>query len=835
MIDLSPAKWVWLPSQRCLPNTFVLFRRALPIAKDIKHARGWVTADSRYWLSVNGRRLQYGPAPCDPRWQDADAIDLTAHLDRGDNVIGAQVLYYGTGDGTWPMGSPGFIFKLEIAYADGTSELLISDAAWQARLDRAHTPGIYKQWYLRALTEEFDARLHPHDWDTPAHTLDAAWLPARELPGSAALPATFAGGPEYVLASDMPSNLTAKVMGPNRSAYGLVERSIPPMREVIVPARRMTDCGRVTWKRDPRDWFESRIPDAFDIALDPQIATVDADGAGWRAPGTPPNTGWFATFVFNEQIVGWPRITVDAPAGTIIELMTQESHDAGRTLWLDSHFYHWARFTCAEGRNVFEAAEWESLRWVQLHIREASGPVHIHSVDVRRRSFPWPNTASIKCAEPALQRLFEATINTLDNSAIETLMDGAGRERQQYAGDCGHQAHAIRYAFGETGLPARYLRTFSQGMTHAGFFLDTWPAFDRLARIMQRELGMTQWGPILDHGLQFISDCWYHYLETGDLDALREPYPRLVRFLDYLGKIVGPDDLLPVEDIGVPTVWIDHDAYQQQRHKQCAFNLNTVAALRHLARIAPAFDDTATAERATALADALLSATRARFWDAESKLFVVNKPWLGSEGEAHPRTCDRSLALAVLFDLADDVSECVWYLAETPASMGLSYPANAGWRLRALMKAGRVDVVLREFRELWAQLDSVLQNNTLQEMWQLTPDTVGEYSHCPVAPVYILMQDVLGLKAQSPGFRHYELRPQLGDIGALDVTMHTPQGPVRVVTEPLDEGGQRITVHPARAGIGTLWIGERMIELRPGEVSTEEISVAKAAHGEHFA
>jgi hypothetical protein len=601
------------------------------------------------------------------------------------------------------------------------------------------------------------------------------------------------------------------------------------MRKTLVAARRMTDCGRVSWKRDPRDWFESRIPGAFDITLEPQI--VSSDGDGWRLPATPEQTGWFATFVFNEQIVGWPRFVIDAPAGTTIELMTQESHDAGRALWLDSHFYHWARFVCAEGVNRFEAAEWESLRWIQLHIRNASCPVHIHSVDVRRRSFPWPNTASIKCAEPALQRLFEATLNTLDNAAIETLMDGAGRERQQYSGDCGHQTHAIRYAFGETRLPARYLRTFSQGMTHAGYFLDTWPAFDRLARIMQRELGMTQWGPILDHGLQFISDCWFHYLETGDLDALREPYPRLVRFLEYLGGLVGKDDLLPVEGIGIPSVWIDHDAYQQQRHKQCAFNLNAVAALRHLARIAPAFGDAETVEHATSLADALLNAAHARFWDAESRLFIVNKPWLGEEREPRPRTCDRSLALAVLFDLTDDVSECIWYLAETPASMGLSYPANAGWRLRALMKAGRVDVVLREFRGLWAQLDSVTQNNTLQEMWRVTPDTVGEYSHCPVAPIYVLMQDILGLKAQSPGFGHYELRPCLGDIGALDVTMHTPQGPVRVLTERLSDGSQRITIHPAPSGIGILILDDRTLDLQSGVVLTETIGAPRRHPG----
>ena len=84
------------------------------------------------------------------------------------------------------------------------------------------------------------------------------------------------------------------------------------------------------------------------------------------------------------------------------------------------------------------------------------------------------------------------------------------------------------------------LTTFSQGMTKDGYFLDCWPAYDRLARLMERQLDLTGWGPILDHGVGFNFDCWHHYLYTGDLDALREPYPRLLRFAQYLQAWLAP-------------------------------------------------------------------------------------------------------------------------------------------------------------------------------------------------------------------------------------------------------------------------------------------------------
>jgi hypothetical protein len=65
--DLAPARWIWMPCQRVLPNTFTLFRREITLSAKPRSATLWIAADSRYRLTVNGQRVQWGPAPCDPR------------------------------------------------------------------------------------------------------------------------------------------------------------------------------------------------------------------------------------------------------------------------------------------------------------------------------------------------------------------------------------------------------------------------------------------------------------------------------------------------------------------------------------------------------------------------------------------------------------------------------------------------------------------------------------------------------------------------------------------------------------------------------------------------
>src|SRR6266567_375454 len=157
--------------------------------------------------------------------------------------------------------------------------------------------------------------------------------------------------------------------------------------------------------------------------------------------------------------VGWRGESAEAPAGTVIELLVQEAHEPGRLGLMNTHFYSWTRFVCREGTNHFETFDFESCRWVQLHVRGGPATVLIRDVGMRRRVFPWPVKPHVQISDPNLQRLMDANINTLNNCAQETVMDGGGRERQQYSGDCSHQLHAIHLVLGERRLPARFLST----------------------------------------------------------------------------------------------------------------------------------------------------------------------------------------------------------------------------------------------------------------------------------------------------------------------------------------------------------------------------------------
>ena len=130
-----------MPSERTLASTFVLFRREVELAGTPASARGWISADSRYRLWVNGRRVQWGPAPCDPRLLEVDPVDLTSYLKPGPNVIAAEVLFYGHGEGTWAGGKPGFVFALRIEESDGAVQQVVSDEQWKVPPRPGSPPG----------------------------------------------------------------------------------------------------------------------------------------------------------------------------------------------------------------------------------------------------------------------------------------------------------------------------------------------------------------------------------------------------------------------------------------------------------------------------------------------------------------------------------------------------------------------------------------------------------------------------------------------------------------------------------------------------------------------
>lgn len=764
-IDLAPARWIWLPSQRTLPNTVLFFRKQISLQKKPLKATGWIMAESRYKLYANAQRIQFGPSPADPRWPEADPLDLTNALKAGKNWLGAEVLFYGLGEGTWPAGKPGFLFRLEVEYADGTTLLIISDQSWQVKIAQSWRPGQYKRWYLRAFQEEFDARIYPFGWNTGADG-QSGWLAAEVLTGDANKPALATNSTDYLNDASADPEFCA-----------LRARSIAMLKEEIVQVNKLSENFWLHWKMPPEEYFQFVLPakDCFE-RIDRPSAKATANGA--YTINFSDNKAAVLTFEFREQHVGFPRFTIEAPEGTIVEMLVHEAHRPGAEALINSHFHSWTRLICREGINEFETFDYESLRWLQLHIRNARGTVKISNAGLRRRLYNWKQPSVAEVDDEKIQTVIRASVNTIYNCCQETLVDGMARERQQYSGDVGHVIHALLYGMGAPEMVSRYLISYSQGITLEGYFLDCWPAYDRLARIQQRQMDMSSWGPLLDHGVGFNFDCYYYYLHTGDVQPFQEVFPRLMLFHRYLSSIIGKNDLLPVEDIGVPAVWIDHQAYRQQKHKQCAFNLYTAAMLRYAyAPLCRMMGEQKLADMALKQSGRIKKAVIRDFWSASEKTFINNLPWL-KNGEK-PQMCDRSLATAVLFNQVPEGTKTMTsILLGKPDNLGISYPANACWRYWALSAQGHNIAVLDEFAGRWYNMPSVLQNNTLGEFWELKTNTNDQWSHCPVAPFYFMYMNVAGVKPLAPGCREVHIKPQPGNLKTIKLRYYTPLGSI---------------------------------------------------------
>lgn len=778
------AHWIWYPEARTLPATFVFFRRSVELPAVPAVANAWVTANSRYMLYVNGGFIQRGPAPSDPRMVDVDPADLRPLLKPGQNVIGVLVCHFGHGDGTYvptevPAGAAGLLFQLDIQ-AGGAASRIVSDESWKCHRARCWPAGKYQRWFLRAIQEDFDARQYPYGWTAEGFD-DDAWVAPR-------VKQSYPGLPNI---EDLPREGW-------HADWKLTPRSIPYMLEQPFAPAKLGPAGRIHWKIAPEEYFDCFSSDAFTETVDPSVITPNPGGALFPLTAHVEEHGTTAvTFEFDEEISGHIFLRLRAPAGTVCDILYVEAQQPDKLmLRVSSSHAEWMRVTTRDGETVFESFDYDALRWLQLLIRNTSGPVEILDARVNRRLYPYPQKPDLRTSSDTLNRVFQGSVNSHLITCQETIMDNVTRERQQYAGDVDHAKQASYFAFGEYRQPRRMLHTFSQGQSADGWFLDCYPGWDRCTRLWQKHLSLTQWGPLIDHGMGFLMSVATYHLFSGDLDTVRALYPRLQRFDKWLRAQVGPDGLLPVSGYTWNDVWIDHFGWKTQADKVAALNIYYVGYLREgVARLADLMHQPAVAAEARRRADQTAALTRRLFWSPRHRLVVDNLPRLAQDGEL--RLHDRTSAMALLYGIipAGQEQTTLDLLAGLPTHesppmfplpgekgvIGFSFTANTCWRYWALTRFGRGEAVVRDLEERWGSMISLAQNKTFSEWWHPRPSVKGEvWAQNTQVPIFLLYGHILGITPTQPAFAKFDVRPQRGSLRFIEGTAHSPSGGIRL-------------------------------------------------------
>lgn len=163
------------------PYAAILLRKEVDVAKPVRRALVCLCGLGWSELSIEGRKV--GAAVLSPQFCDYDKRveyvmhDVTAYLHPGRNALGVVL---GNGFSATPSlgylgwygngGPPRLLLQLEIEYADGTSERIVSDESWKWSTGEITLNDLWAG-------EHIDHRRAQPGWDR-AGFRDAAWHPA---------------------------------------------------------------------------------------------------------------------------------------------------------------------------------------------------------------------------------------------------------------------------------------------------------------------------------------------------------------------------------------------------------------------------------------------------------------------------------------------------------------------------------------------------------------------------------------------------------------------------------------------------------------------------------
>lgn len=758
------SRWIWWSKRRAL-NPFGLAESIEPqdaigylrksFVLDLKpaSARARITADGRYILWVNGHRVGAGPIRSEPAFLHYDEYELGPHLLAGENILAVTARHYGEAVTTWkPAKRVGELgFGAITAEAEIGETLYATDDSWRAR-PAPYLPADSRASLGLPATEILDGSQVPHGWLEPGFD-DSDWPVAVTVD---------------------PIGVSILRPEPPSEPFPLLSaRPLPPLSERIVVPDRITGRGTAEQTDSPNlvEAFESDSGSRVDVASESVLLEA----------------GQSATFDFSEIVFAHPILSVEAAAGTHLDLAAGEDlEDDGRPVIKPAS---WTSRYIAAGVSGEDMESFEPVGFRYLQVAARSGSARI-SVSARERTYPRPSGPYFRCSDAGLERLWEAGVRSLDLCSSDAYMDCPGREQRAWLGDAYVHTLVSLVSNPDYRLAKWNLQLHAQGARADGL----------LPMVAAADLTDT-WLTIPDYSLHWIRTLTRTYEYTGDTGLVEQLIPVAGRVMEWFERHRGADGLLnEVQN------WVFIDWAQTERLAHiAALDALYVLALDDLAMLAGAVDDAGTARRARARADQTREAFE-HYWDPVRGVYV----------DSAKRVSQQTNALAILsgcapadrwpsiLDYTLDESRLV--LTKGPSDPGpvserlkrqwlepegfdvgsnvvMAQPFFSHFVHQAVVAAGRKELIFDLVRRWLPMLEK--GNGCFEEYWDAEP---GQGSRChawSATPSYDLSTHVLGVRPVSPGFDDVVIEPHLGEIGgdldAVEGAVPTPKGLVRVV------------------------------------------------------
>jgi alpha-L-rhamnosidase len=733
VLDAAPrdrwtASWITHPTAPLREPITLHFRQSFEAPQNASHYLIHVSADNRFILYLNGKRIGDGPARGDLAHWRYETYDLAPNLRPGTNILSATV---------WNFG----VYAPTAQFTDRTALLVQGDTAAEAAVNTNPT-----------------------------------WMVETE-PGHLALPRTpkgfwmyMAAGPgEHLIASDYD---WAWQTEPTTSG-AWVPAGIA-IRESIYPKDSLAESrdhgGHNSWQLVP-DTLPHML---YTTESTGKVVRADLPGAAQfpTQPVTiPPNTHTHILLDRASLTTAYPRLTFSGGRGSSITLTYSEA-------LYDEHKQKGDRdevgtrqaagttdlITPDGGPNrTFEPLWWRTFRYLDLDITTTAEPVTLDALTAAYTAFPFEPKAHFTSSDPDLDAIWKIGWHTVELDAHETYMDTPYYEQLQYVGDTRLESMMTYAVTSDERLPRQAIQAFYDSRRADGLTMSRYPS--NLAQYIPPFSLL--WIGMLDDYARYRSNT----------DFVRQILPGTRTVLTWFAQYQRSNGLIAHLPDWSFVDWTDrnHPLPTYDREGQsCTLTIEYAGALAQAAALEDRFGDKhlATSYRARhdaakqGILSACLNPTTGLIADSPKKDFYSQ----------------HSSTLAVLYDIIPKASHPAvmrQVLEDTTRTNHTLIPATYYFDYyiaRALEHANMGDdyfTLLNQWRPLLK-----LHFTT----WPETPEDTRSDSHAWSAdPTFDLLNLVAGIAPASEGFASIKIEPHLGPLTTLDAAMPHEKGLIHVV------------------------------------------------------
>ena len=434
----------------------------------------------------------------------------------------------------------------------------------------------------------------------------------------------------------------------------------------------------------------------------------------------------------------------------------------------------------------------KAFRYVYIEKKEGTTYDEV-TMDYEFAPYDLLHSGSFRCSDEEINKIWDVAAYTMDLTTREFFMDGIKRDRWIWSGDA-IQSYLMNY----------YLR------------FDTECVKRTIRQLRGKDPVTAHVNTIMDYTFYWFKSILDYYQYTGDVDFVREMWPRMVTLMDYVEGRLNVDGMAEGQsDDWIFVDWVDFPMHK--RGTLCFEQILLMKAMETMALCAKLLGINKSDYRVKS--EELRNKIKQTFWSYDLKAYYHAI----EDGQMNRQITKFPNMFAILYGLAYEEERCeiMKSVMLNPDIPAITTPYMRFYELETLCLDGLQTQVLQEMRDYWG---GMLREGATSFWEKYVPSETGTQhlamygrpygkSLCHAwgaSPIYLLGKYYLGVRPTMPGYKEFEIRPSLGDLEWMEGDVPTPHGMIHV------EMNRHQVKVLATEGSGTLFIAGQQIPVKSG-------------------